>query len=133
MSKLYKLIIIVGFAFFLFACKNDKFEDIHPEAYSTPCDTTDSITYTLDIKPIMESKCGATEISCHKTGNIPDVNLDSYAGVLEQATNTADLGGDLLGTILWKSGNNPMPKNSGHLDDCSTNTIIAWVNRNEPE
>jgi len=122
--------MIKYFAFLLFAlyaCSSDNFEELHPGVFNT-CDTTVAISYDGEISQILSLKCGSGDINCHKTGNVPDVNLDSYSSVKDIAMN-----GDLLGTIMHQQGFAPMPLGQPRLDDCTINKITAWVNRGMPE
>jgi hypothetical protein len=112
-------------------CKNDNLEDIHPGLYNPveiPCPDTLGMTYLTNIKPIFETKCGATDINCHKTGNVDDINLDNYTDAKDLAVND-----DLLGSLLHLAGYEPMPKDAGFLDNCNLNKIKNWVNNGEPE
>jgi hypothetical protein len=112
------------------ACKNDNLEDIHPDIYVTPKEPCDSLNlnFTLHIQPLLISKCGATDINCHASGNTQDINLDNYTDVKDLAVND-----DLMGSILHEPGYTPMPDNGGRLDACSTGKIRNWVNSGEPE
>jgi hypothetical protein len=126
----FTLFIIVIFFAIINACKNDNLEEIHPDLYCDTCivcDTTGVINYTNDIKPIMETKCGALDVNCHKTGNVAQINLDNYNETVDAAVN-----GELMGSILHEPGYEPMPYNAGKLDKCSTLDIQAWINRGEP-
>jgi hypothetical protein len=131
-SRLALLILISGIIALIYACKNDNLEEIHPNIYCDTCgficDTSGAITYTNDIQQILSTSCGSTDISCHKTGNTPQVNLDNYSESTDAATS-----GDMLACILHQPGNHPMPNSGGFLDKCSTWKIMAWINRSEPQ
>jgi mono/diheme cytochrome c family protein len=63
--------------------------------------------------------------SCHggAASGSGGVKLDSYNAVLPYIKN-----GQLLNNIKHAPGADPMPKNAPKLDDCSINTIAAWIN-----
>lgn len=131
MKNKFATLLLLSFVFtLLYACEYNNLEEIHPDLYHIICDDTTSrtITYTSDIKQIMETSCGALDVNCHKTGNTAQINLDNYAETTDAAVN-----GDLLGSILHQPGYKPMPKDAGKLDECSTLDIMAWINRGEPQ
>jgi hypothetical protein len=119
---LFAFLITVCFG----GCYYDNFDEVHP--IITRCDTTGTITYDSDIRNIFSGSCGSGDVSCHKTGNAADVNLDNFFDARDLATN-----GDLMGSILHLSGYKPMPSGGGSLSDCDIQKVQAWVNRDEPQ
>ena len=87
------------------------------------CDTTD-ISYTVDVKPIMQSKCNG----CH-SGNFPSAGLDltSYSSMANIALN-----GQLYGVIAHLPGYSPMPQSGNKLPDCEIAQIRSWINQGAP-
>ncbi len=66
-------LILASFALVFTGCYYDTVEDLHPAPIIIPgvndstasgCDTTKAITYTADIKPILDASCG-TSSPCH--------------------------------------------------------------------
>ena len=79
------------------------------------------MTYTADIKPIIQSAC----FSCHGNGQSQNgINFDTYAGVKAVVDN-----GKLIGAITHASGFSPMPKGGAKLSDCNISKIQDWISR----
>jgi hypothetical protein len=113
--------IIIACAGFLFSCKNENFEDVHPELF---CDTSVSITFTNTISPILQQSCGTSDDGCHSSnGNSP--NLNDY-----QETKQSAEDGAILKSVKH-TGPYPMPKDRDKLDGCTIMKIEAWVNRGD--
>lgn len=89
----------------------------------TVCDTTQNITYTNTIKNIFDTYC----IGCHSASNpSAGVQLDNYNAAIS-CDNT-----QLLGTIKWLQGYNPMPQGGSKLSDCNIAKIQKWINSGKP-
>lgn len=83
------------------ACYYDSLEELHPapiiipgvnDSASTGCDTTKAITYTNDIKPILEGNCGANS-PCHQgASSNSGIDLSTYEGA-------KGIAGSLVGAI----------------------------------
>jgi hypothetical protein len=83
------------------------------------CDTA-NMTYSADIKPILQANC----YSCHSSGSAEGgVTLNTYEGVKNVAED-----GDLIGTITHSPDYPPMPQGGAKLSDCDINKIKAWIN-----
>ncbi len=131
--------IILGAVIALFSsCYYDNIEDLHPAPVIIPgindstatggCDTAKVITYTADIKPIMEANCGANT-PCHSgaTSN-SGIDLATYAGTKAAAQ------GKLIGAIKWDGTASNMPKGStSKINDCSIAKIQKWVDTGKAE
>jgi hypothetical protein len=81
------------------------------------CDTT-SVTFSQDIKPILDANC----INCHSGGAI---NLTTYDGVKAKVSDST-----LYKSISYSYSGANSSKNmpsSGKLDDCSINKVKAWI------
>ena len=84
------------------------------------CDTV-NMTYSGDVKPILQANC----YSCHGSGNAQGgVALDNYDGVKDQVED-----GNLIGVITHAAGYPPMPQGGAKLSDCDINKIKDWINR----
>lgn len=82
--------------------------------------TTNGITYTKDIKPIIDAQCG---MKCHNAEKpAAGIELTTYASVKEQSVN-----GKLIPAIQQVEGAKPMPKKNPKLDDASIQKIVDWV------
>jgi hypothetical protein len=86
------------------------------------CDTS-VYTYSLAIKPILNSYC----IGCHSTAAASSSGggfiLDTYTGVQAVALN-----GKLLGSVQHASGYPAMPLGISKLSDCEITQISEWIN-----
>jgi len=114
--------ITIFFATLFNSCYWDKEEILYPQL-PQPCDTT-SVTYSKEISGVLSSYC----LSCHgptymKTGN--NVRLDSYENVKKNLT-------DIIGCITHDPMNDPMPKGTIKLSDCTANLFIIWQRKGAP-
>jgi len=105
-----------------------------------PLVAASNVTYTNDIKPILDNKC----INCHSGGHyFPD--LDTYTNVYDyqkgigsnayNGTN-ASLGiPALLCSVQASNCTIPdrMPKGNAPLSDNEITTISNWINNNYPQ
>lgn len=110
-------------AFVLTACSktNEVAENPNENGGGTvTCDTV-NMTYSADIKPILQANC----YGCHGNGAATaGISLDSYSGVEKQAKNS-----NLVGVITHSSGYPAMPLGKPKLSDCDINKIKDWVAR----
>ncbi len=106
------------FLLFLSSCYYDNYDDLAADVAT--CDTV-SMSYTMDIAPIMTQHCTACHGGAAPAGNIP---LDNYNDVKASAVN-----GSLLGTMDHASGWSAMPKNQPKLDVCTISKVSAWINQ----
>ena len=113
---------------FLSSCYYDNIEEMHPEVGLTEnCDST-GVTFTKDIKPILEQYCGTGDVSCHSNNNTnQNPSLASYVD------DSLAAHGDLLASIVQDGSVKPMPYNGGKLSDCKINKFKAWINNNLPQ
>ena len=89
---------------------------------STTCDTT-SVSYSLQIVPILQNNCYA----CHGSGNTAGsggIDLSTYAKLKVYADN-----GYLVGNVTHAAGYVGMPYGLPKLPSCEINTIVAWVDQ----
>ena len=108
-------------------CYYDNAAEMYPAAgLDTTCDTTGTLTYNEDIRPIFTGYCGA-ENSCHSTSIANGgVILETYdlSVQVDDAT--------MIGCIEQTSGYSPMPP-SGQLSDCNITKIKKWIEQGKPE
>ncbi len=112
--------IIFGAAFLGFsACSASK------KATSSTT-TPAALTYSKDVKPIIDAYCGT---KCHSAAKkAGDIDLSNYAGVRYES-----LEGDLLAAIQHAEGLKPMPKNADKLPDAKIQIIASWIQSGAPE
>lgn len=81
----------------------------------------DIVSYTLDIRPILENGC----TGCHNANNPSgDIILDNYIGVKSAAE-----GGRLSGAVNWETGYVNMPLGGVKISDCSIHKIETWIDQ----
>lgn len=114
----WSLALVLILPFLLSSCYYDNYDDLVVQG--AICDTV-SITYSLDIAPIMTTHCTSCHGGSSPAGNIP---LEDYSDVKATVDN-----GSLLGTINHASGWSAMPKNQLKLGECSVNKVSAWINQ----
>jgi mono/diheme cytochrome c family protein len=120
MSKKAKalLCIITGSIVLVIGCSKSSEDKLTPPDPPS-CDTA-NMTYSTDIKPILQANC----YSCHGNGNAEGGrSLGSYESVKDAVED-----GNLIGTITHAAGYPPMPQGGAKLSDCDINKIKAWIN-----
>ncbi len=120
MKKIYLSILSIGTICFLNSCYYDNHKELRPEAAlpnsTATCDTTNAISYSSQIAPIISSAC----LGCHNPGN---GDLSSHANVAAYT-----LSGDLYNRVL--TGN--MPNGGPKLSDCDIAKIKKWLDAGAP-
>ena len=91
----------------------------------TACDTTGTISYTTQVKPILENWCNSCHGGTAQAGG--GISLSAFNSVKNTATN-----GTLVGSIEHGSGYSAMPKNANKLSSCQIATIRKWVDNGAP-
>ena len=86
-----------------------------PAAAAAPAGT---ITYAVDIKPIMEKYC----VQCHNTNQKAGYNLFEVSHVKRAGAN-----GELVGTMRHLDGYDPMPAYADKLDEATLAKVETWV------
>lgn len=122
-----KYIPVFILALTLTGCYYDKEDQLYPKPANTGgCDTT-GMTYTADIKPILDGTCATS--GCHDAVTKSNGwDLSSYNGAVTTAT-----GGRLMGSLKHETQFFPMPKSLPKLDDCTISKIQAWINAGTPQ
>jgi hypothetical protein len=92
---------------------------------TTTCDTTGTISYTTQVKPILQTWCNGCHGGTAQAG--AGIVLSTYSGVKSAVDN-----GSLVGSINQNSGYSPMPKNGNTLSACNLATIQKWVDAGAP-
>ncbi|MEZ4962278.1 MAG: hypothetical protein R2830_20795 [Saprospiraceae bacterium] len=116
-------------ALFTEGCYYDNEAELHPEKYlEQSCDTTITMSYANQIKPILDSYCSTGNPSCHNSNSSSNVPLNTYEGVKSQVDN-----GRLLSSITWDGNASFMPKNSStKINDCYQARIRIWIESGAP-
>ena len=123
MKFLSKLVLSAAFTIiFLEGCYYDNFNELHPDVTSAPCDTAKVMSFAADIVPVLNNSCG-TNNSCHSSVNTSHLNLSTYTGVFNVASN-----GQLVSCVTWDGTIEAMPKGSSTpISVCDQTKIKKWV------
>lgn len=113
MKKIYLSAFTVGAICLLNGCYYDNFKELHPQPAA--CDTTNTVTYSADVKSIVDNNC----ISCHSQGGGTQPYLDTYQSLSSYSSE------QLLG-VLAPSAAKPMPPSSP-LAQSDIDKITQWV------
>lgn len=115
------LFSLVAFAAILDSCENS--EEPKPVTQQT-CETNPK-TYTLDVKPIIDSKC----MVCHQPGGAyGSLPLTNYSQV-----KTATDSGKLMQTIRHEVGFPAMPQGGQKLSDVEISVLDCWISNGFPK
>lgn len=119
-----KIIIASTFIVAVLAgCKTKK--EVAATAPAAPLDCSNkTLSYSADIKPIMEANC----TRCHNTNEKAGFNFFKIESVKKAALN-----GELLGTIKHQKGFPKMPAFSAKLDQTAIDKIECWINNGMKE
>ena len=114
-----KTLLTLAIAFAFAACKSTK-EAAKTTTVTAKIDCTSStLTYTSDIKAIIETNCS----QCHN-GNYEA----GYNFLTEESVKKAASNGELLRSIKHEKGIDAMPANADKLDDATIRKIECWIN-----
>lgn len=120
--KIRLLPLLAGLLLYLGACQHDPVMPSVPDPDPSNCDTN-TVTYELSVKPILENNC----FSCHNSGNTSGgIDLTDYTKLTSLAAN-----GALLGSISHFNGFSPMPQGGNKLSDCDIAKIDKWIRIND--
>ena len=112
---LFAAVAAIGFIAFLQSCTYDK-EVIVPVS---SCPDTLNVSFVARVAPLLRANC----FSCHGNGSTEgNVSLETYDKIRALAES-----GRLLGSISHDAGFAAMPEGAGKLDDCSIETVRAWI------
>jgi len=111
-----------GVILFSLACTKKNETELVQSVTPVVC-ITDSMSYSKDIVPILESNC----YGCHGNGNTGGsggINLDGYANLKVRVDN-----GELVGCVTHAPHFVPMPFDQPKMPDCEVSKVVAWVNQ----
>lgn len=115
-----KLPLLFCFLSLLTGCYYDSEELL----YGTDECTTENVTYSADVLPLIVTNC----YRCHDAANnFGGVTLEGYDRLRTYVDN-----GQLLGAIRHTPGFSPMPKNEPQLVECNIEKIATWVAAGAP-
>jgi len=115
-SFLFTLLIAVA------GCTYDKKSEVYPDP--PVCDTAGTISYALQIKPIMAAHCN----TCHGTASPQaGVTTQTHEGLSTIALNSA-----LWQAVNW-TGPVKMPQDGEKLSACDLAKIKKWVDQGAPD
>jgi mono/diheme cytochrome c family protein len=112
-----KIIVAILITCFIAACKTTK--DTTANTKPTIDCTSSMLTYTSDIKSIIETNCSR----CHNTNMNAGYNFLTLESVKKAASN-----GELLRSIKHEKGITPMPAYADQLDLVTIGKIECWIN-----
>lgn len=97
------------------SCYYDSEEDI----YGTIECSTEDVTYTAVVQPILQDNC----YNCHDAArNFGNITIEGYDKLKPFVDND-----QLLGAIKHESGYSSMPKNKAQLLQCDIEKIEKWI------
>jgi uncharacterized membrane protein len=82
------------------------------------CDST-QFKFAANVFPLIQTNCNGCHSGSFPSGN---VRLENYGQIKTYADN-----GQLLGTISYAAGFNPMPQGTNKLPDCKIAVIRKWI------
>ncbi len=98
--------------------------DVEEEIYGNIECTTEDMSYTDEILPILVADC----YECHSAANnFGNVTLEGYDALEKYIEDNS-----LLGAVRHDVGFSPMPKGGAKLLDCEVEKIAAWINDGAP-
>jgi hypothetical protein len=112
-------ILVSSIAIFLLSsCYKDKFRERHPTNVSD-CDTLSIMSYSANIKPIIDNACTA---NCHN-GNGPGAELQTWNNLTSSYSLSR-----LISSITWDGGAKQMPQGAvNKIAQCDITKIKKWV------
>lgn len=120
-SLKFFLSFILLSAVILVSCSDDEI----PDPIIEECETT-GLTYTADIKSLIDSNCATA--GCHTADNTAIGSLASHQSIVDFMWQDR-----IVGSINHDSGFSQMPKGGSKLADCDIDQIDAWIAAGLPE
>ena len=119
--KVVRTISRLSLAIIVLTSLSGCYYDVEEELYPTVECMTENMSYSADIKPILNKDCYV----CHSTSaNFGNVRLEQFDDLQQWISN-----GKLQGSIKHDNGFSPMPKGRAKLLDCEIEKILAWIDQ----
>lgn len=127
-----KLMLIAAIAApaFLSGCYYDNFGEINPVLTDTVCVIPDTVSFSNDIQPIINSTCGVGDNNCHSGNNSTGSGLGNYTDVA--ASISDETPEKTMKRLRHDTSIDPakwMPKNAAKLSDCKIDKIQKWIDQ----
>ena len=124
MKNKISIIVTASAAIFtLYSCYYDKADILYGDK-GKGCDTLTTVSYSISVKPVLDTKC----YGCHSGG--------SPSGGIAMGTYSTDkaiaANGKLYGSINHSSGYSPMPEGEAKMDACTIAMIKQWIDAGSP-
>lgn len=105
----------------LTSCYYDNFKELTPQASTSGCDSTVTMSYATHIVPLLNTSCN---VQCHGgSGGGSGHDLTTWTRVNADAT-----GGTLVGSIVWNGSAQQMPQGATtKIPQCDIAKIKKWV------
>lgn len=105
-------------------CYYDNMQELNPASVLT-CTVPVNVSFTNDIKPVLNSGCGTTNSGCHNSPTATNnmTGLNSYTDVVAAAN------GNLMDAVNHTGSVSAMPKDGGKLDNCSISILQKWIDQ----
>ncbi len=113
--KIIIALMVVAITFYT-SCTSDKENVTTPQS---TCDSTNTISYSAKVEPILRTNCYTCHLSASTGGGII---LGTYT-----ANKSVAQGSRFLGAINQLSGYSAMPKSAGKLSVCDLTLIKKWI------
>jgi len=108
-----KYIVLTLLAVGLLSCESHTYEDIEDNTV-----ITDSVTYTANVKAIIDANC----VSCHANGGSASFRpLTTYAQVKDAVENAG-----LLNRIQLQNGEDGLMPQTGRMPQGNIDIILQW-------
>ena len=124
------LIIFVGLT--LTSCYSHDWEKLHPApAITAPCILPATVSYSIDIVPILNASCSLNNSNCHSSASGYD--FTNYTGVASECNpDTTSSSCGVYRDITGVSGN-LMPQGGPKLNQCDIAKITRWIVQGYPK
>jgi len=122
MKRVLGLILVGIIVVYFSSCTKDQADKV----IVAECDTL-NLSYTNDVKIIIETYCTVTCHTSSKPNGLSSANLEDYTNTKDEALN-----GTLLDAIKHET-TTPMPLGGTKLSDADIKTIFCWIENGAPE
>lgn len=114
----YFVVMLCG-GILIYACSSD--------AVNTDEECTEQITYTSNVKAVMDASCATS--GCHNAQTKADgIDLSTYSEVRDESSNNR-----FMGSMRHESGFDRMPEGAQKLSDDVLDMIACWISNGTPE